>query len=54
MTQLKPANPHGVGTPPVLTASFAVDQGRFGDPIKIYLAAEHSSGVMEMVAVQVT
>ena len=54
MTQLKPTNPHGVGTPPVITASFAVDQGRFGDPIKIYLAAEHSSGVMEMVAVQVT
>jgi hypothetical protein len=51
---LKATNPPGAGNPPVITASFAVDKGMYGDPIKVYLAAEHSSGVMEMVAVQVT
>jgi len=53
-SMLNAPNPPGVGSPPVITASFAVDKGRFGDPIKVYLAAEHSTGVMEMVAVQVT
>jgi hypothetical protein len=48
-----PQPPGGV-TPPVITASFAADKGRHGDPIRIYLAAEHKSGAMEMIAVQVT
>jgi len=47
-----PQPPGGV-TPPVITASFAADKGRHGDPIRIYLAAEHKSGAMEMIAVQV-
>ena len=53
-SMLKASELPGTGNPPVITASFAVDKGRFGDPIKVYLAAEHSSGVMKMVAVQVT
>jgi len=48
-----PKPPGGV-TPPVITASFAADKGRYGDPIKVYLAAEHKSGAMEMIAVQVS
>jgi hypothetical protein len=48
-----PKPPGGV-TPPVITASFATDKGRYGDPIRIYLAAEHKSGAMQMIAVQVT
>jgi hypothetical protein len=48
-----PKPPEGV-TPPVITASFAADKGRYGDPIKVYLAAEHKSGAMEMIAVQVS
>jgi len=40
--------------PPVITASFAADKGRYGDPIKIYLAAEQKGGAMKMIAVQVT
>jgi len=46
--------PPGVVTPPVITASFAVDKGRYGDPIKVYLAAEHKDGAMQMIAVQVS
>lgn len=45
--------PAGV-SPPVITASFAASKGRFGDPIKIYLAAEQKGGAMKMIAVQVT
>jgi hypothetical protein len=48
-----PQPPGGV-TPPVITASFAADKGRHGDPIRIYLAAENKSAAMEMIAVQVT
>ena len=48
-----PKPPGGV-TPPVITASFAADKGRYGDPIRIYLAAEANSGAMEMIAVQVS
>ena len=48
-----PKPPGGV-TPPVITASFAADKGRYGDPIKVYLAAEHKNGAMEMIAVQVS
>jgi len=53
-SMLKPPQPPGMGNPPVITASFAVDKGRFGDPVKVYLAEEHSTGGMKMVAVQVT
>jgi hypothetical protein len=48
-----PKPPEGV-TPPVITASFAADKGRYGDPIKVYLAAEANSGAMEMITLQVT
>jgi hypothetical protein len=48
-----PKPPEGV-TPPVITASFAADKGRHGDPIKVYLAAEHKDGAMAMIAVQVS
>jgi hypothetical protein len=53
-SMLQAPNQSGAGNPPTITASFAVDKGRFGDPIKVYLAAEHPTGVMKMVAVQVT
>ena len=53
-SMLQAPNQPGAGNPPTITAFFAVDKGRFGDPIKVYLAAEHSSGDMKMVAVQVT
>ena len=46
--------PPGVVNPPVITASFAADKGRHGDPIRIYLAAEANSGAMERIAVQVS
>ncbi len=48
-----PKPPGGI-TPPVITASFAADKGRHGDPIRIYLAAEQKDGAMKMIAVQVT
>ena len=48
------ANPPGGVTPPVITASFAADKGRYGDPIKVYLAAEHKDGAMKMIAVQIS
>jgi len=53
-SMLTAPNPPGGVTPPVITASFAADKGRYGDPIKVYLAAEHKSGAMEMIAVQVS
>jgi hypothetical protein len=53
-SMVTPPKPPGVVNPPVITASFAVDKGRYGDPIKIYLAAEHDRAAMEMIAVQVS
>jgi hypothetical protein len=47
-------NPQAGVKPPVITASFAADKGRYGDPIRIYLAAEQKDGAMKMIAVQVT
>jgi len=44
----------GYGDPPIITASFCVDKGMYGDPIKIYLAAEDTHGDMDRIAVQVT
>jgi hypothetical protein len=44
----------GYGDPPVITASFCVDKGMYGDPIKVYLAAEDPHGDMDRIAVQVT
>ena len=53
-SMLTAPNPPGAVTPPVITASFAADKGRHGDPIKIYLAAEQKSGAMKMIAIQVS
>jgi len=50
---MAPKPPGGV-TPPVITAFFAADKGRYGDPIKVYFAAEHKDGAMKMIAVQVS
>jgi hypothetical protein len=44
----------GYGDPPVITASFCVDKGMYGDPIKIYLSAEDPHGDMDRIAVQVS
>jgi hypothetical protein len=44
----------GYGDPPVITAFFCVDKGMYGDPIKIYLAAEDPHGDMDRIAVQIT
>jgi hypothetical protein len=44
----------GYGEPPVITASFCVDKGMYGDPIRIYLAAEDTHGDMDRIAVQVS
>ena len=42
------------GSPPVITGYFARSQGAYGDPIRIYLAAEDADGDMLRIAVQVT
>jgi hypothetical protein len=39
---------------PVITAYFAPEQGRYGDPLRIYLAAENPNGEMLRIATQVT
>ncbi len=41
-------------SPPVITAYFAPEQGRYGDPLRIYLAAEDRDGEMLRIATQVT
>ena len=51
---LKEVKAPGYGDPPVITASFCVDKGMYGDPIKVYLAAEDPHGDMDRIAVQVT
>ena len=51
---LQSVKPPGYGEPPIITASFCVDKGMYGDPIKIYLAAEDPHGDMDRVAVQVS
>jgi hypothetical protein len=44
--------PEGV-SPPVITAYFAPAQGRYGDPLRIYLAATAPGGEMLRIAVKV-
>jgi len=39
---------------PVITAYFAPEQGRYGDPLRIYLSAEDPNGKMLRIATQVT
>ena len=39
---------------PVITAYFAPEQGRYGDPLRIYLVAEDPNGEMLRIATQVT
>ncbi len=41
------------GPPPVITNFYCVNQGVYGFPIKIYLAAEDPSGDMEKIAVSI-
>jgi hypothetical protein len=41
------------GPPPVITDFYCVNQGVYGFPIKIYLAAEDPDGDMERIAVSV-
>ncbi len=41
------------GPPPFITHFFCPNQGPYGEPIKIYLAAEDPSGDMERIAVTV-
>ena len=41
------------GQPPIITAYFAPEQVRFGDPLKIYIAGEDPDGDMLRVAVVV-
>ena len=44
-----------VGPPPVITAHFVpVDNGRYLDPINVYLAAESPGGSMQRIGVQVS
>ncbi len=45
--------PGGV-SPPVITAYFAPDHGRYGDPLRIYLAATDPDGEMLRIAIQVS
>jgi hypothetical protein len=42
------------GPPPIITSFYCANQGAFGNPIKIYLAAEDPAGDMERIAVSVT
>ena len=39
---------------PVITAYFAPEQGRYGDPLRIYLAAKDPGGEMLRIATQVS
>ena len=47
-------SPNLGGKPPVITSFFAPEQGRYGDPLRIYLAAEDPSGEMLRIAARVT
>lgn len=42
------------GPPPIITNFYCANQGQYGYPIKIYLAAEDPAGDMERIAVQVS
>jgi hypothetical protein len=42
------------GPPPIITNFYCANQGPFGNPIKIYLAAEDPTGDMLRIAVQVS
>jgi hypothetical protein len=42
------------GPPPVITNFYCVNQGVYGNPIKIYLAAEDPDGSMEKITVSVS
>ncbi len=43
----------GAVSPPFITAYFAPDHGRYGDPVRIYLAATDPGGEMLRIAIQV-
>src|SRR5512136_167126 len=42
------------GSHPVITAYFAPQQGNYGDPLRIYLAAKDTDGEMLRIATQVS
>ena len=53
-TMLEGKTPPVGAKPPVITSYFAPEKGRFGDVLKIYVAAEAPDGEMLTIATQVT